>query len=179
MRGCFKILLSLAFVSEAQTNQSIYTDSLVNGWQDTSYCARNFTNQVPVHSGANSISATITSAWGGIQLDHVPMTNSVFGAVSFWLNGGTNGGQLLQMYGNLGSPQVAQGPRYYLASPLAHTWQQYTVPLSALGVANTTNFSGFAIQDSNGSAEPTFFLDDIQLISVNGPAVIHLSVNVG
>ncbi len=179
LRGCFKILLSLAFVAEAQTNQTIYTDSLVNGWQDSSYCTRNLLNTSPVHSGTDSISATITSAWGGIQLYHAPMTNSGFGAVSFWLNGGANGGQRLQMYGTLASPQVAQSPRYYLASPLANTWQQYIVPLSALGVVNTTNFSGFAIQDSNGSAEPTFYLDDIQLISVNGPAITHLTINAG
>ena len=171
------VALVVSTVSRAQTNLPIYTDSLLNGWQDYSYCTRSFTNHSPVHAGTNSISATIASAYGGIQLYHLDMTNSAYGTISFWLHGGTNGGQLLQMYGNLGSPPAAQAPRYHLATPLANTWQQYTVPLSALGVANKTNFTGFAIQDSNGSAEPTFFLDDLQLISVNGPALTHLSVN--
>ena len=103
MSGCFKIILGLSFVSEAQTNQIIYTDSLVNGWQDYSYCTRNLTNTSPTHSGTYSISATITSAYGSIQLYHAPFTNTGFGSVSFWINGGTNGGQLLQMYGNLGT----------------------------------------------------------------------------
>ena len=179
----FKILpllaLTLPWAAGAQTNQAIYTDSLINGWQDYSYCTHSLTNTSPVHSGSDSISVTITSAYGGIQPFHTPMTNSAFGAVSFWLNGGTAGGQRLQMYGNLGSGPTAQSPRYSLASPPANAWQQYTVPLAALGVANTTNFSGFAIQDANGSAEPVFYVDDIQLVSTSGPALTHLTVNAG
>jgi hypothetical protein len=46
-------------------------------------------------------------------------------------------------------------------------------------VNNATNFSGFAIQDSVGSTEPTFYLDDIQLVSSTPPAVTHLTVNAG
>ena len=39
----------------------------------------------------------------------------------------------LQMYGNLyvGGVNTAQSARYYLNTPLANTWQQYIVPLSA------------------------------------------------
>ena len=178
----FFLAVSLAapLVSVAQTNLTIYADSLVNGWQDWSYsCTRNFANTSPVHSGSDSISVTVTSAWGGIQLGHVEMTNSAYAFLSFWLNGGPTGGQLLQMYGNLdvGGTNTAQGARYYLNTPLANTWQQYTVPLAALGVANTTNFTGFAIQDAAGSAEPTFYLDDIQLVSAVAPALTHLTVN--
>ena len=177
----YQMILSLALplAAGAQTNQAIYTDSLVNGWQDYSYCTRNLANTSPVHAGNDSISATITSGYGGIQPFHTPMTNSAYGAVSFWLNGGATGGQRLQMYGNLGSGPTAQSPRYSLASPPANAWQQYTVPFAALGVANTTNFSGFAIQDANNSAEPVFYVDDIQLVSTSGPAITHLTVNAG
>ena len=136
--------------------------------QDSSYnCTLNYANTSPVYSGStDSISATITSAYGGIQLYHAPMTNTAYASISFWLNGGADGGQHLQMYGHLGRRwRRLQSARYSLNTPLANTWQQYTVPLSALGVANATNFTGFAIQDSAGSAEPTFYLDDIQLVS--------------
>ncbi|HKW30042.1 MAG TPA: glycoside hydrolase family 44 protein [Verrucomicrobiae bacterium] len=34
-------------------------------------------------------------------------------------------------------------------------------------VANQTNFSGFVIRDSAGTGEPTFYLDDISLVSTN------------
>ena len=177
----FILVVSLAApaVSVAQ-NVTIYADSLVNGWLDWSYnTTRNFANTSPVHSGNVSISATVTSAWGGIQLYHTGMTNTAYASISFWLNGGASGGQQLQMYGNLyvGGVNTAQSARYHLNTPLANMWQQYIVPLSALGVANTTNFTGFAIQDSVGSAEPTFYLDNIQLVNATAPVLTHLTVS--
>jgi hypothetical protein len=172
------ISLAVPMVSAAQTSMTIYTDSLVNGWSDGSYSVTlNYANTLPVHSGSDSISVTVNSAYGGIQLNHSSMTNSAFASISFWLNGGSSGGQQLQMYGNLSTG--VQTARYYLNAPMVNTWQQYIVPLSALGVANTTNFTGFAIQDSAGSSEPIFYLDDIQLVSSAGPALTHLTVNAG
>ena len=110
------ILLAVPVVSLAQTNMSIYTDSLVNGWSDGSYsCTRNFSNTSPVHSGNDSISVAITSAWGSLQFNHSSMTTTGFVSVSFWLNGGSIGGQQLQMYGSLGG--VAQTARPVLTSP--------------------------------------------------------------
>lgn len=155
----------------------IYSDSLVNNWQDYGYTTRNYVNTSPVHSGNDSISVTITGAYAGIQFYHLDMTNSAYGFISFWLNGGATGGQQLQMYGNLGTPIVSQSGRYYLSTPVANVWQQYIVPLSSLGVANKTNFTGFAIQDSAGSAEAVFYLDDVQLLNATAPALTHLTVN--
>jgi alpha-L-arabinofuranosidase len=165
--------------ARAQNNMTVYDDSLVNGWQDWSYTTHNLANTSPVHSGSDSISVTVTNAYAGVQFYHADMTNTAYASITFWLNGGATGGQQLQMYGNLGTPIVAQGARYYLNTPLANTWQQYTIPLSALGVAKATNFTGFAIQDSVGSAEPIFYLDDIQLVSAVAPALVHLTVNAG
>ena len=55
-----------------------------------------------------------------------------------------------------------------------------TAPLYTLGVNNVTNFSGFAIQDAGGSAEPTFYMADIELVGATPPpSVILLSVNAG
>jgi hypothetical protein len=181
-----KFIFAACFVTPliclAQSNLTIYTDSLAPGWADWSYnCTRNFFNTSPVHSGSDSISCVITNAYGGIALHHNAMTNSAYSNVSFWLNGGVSGGQQLQMYGtlNVNGSDVAQSGRFYLSTPAANTWQQYTVPLSALTVANTTNFTGFAIQDSAGGTEPIFYVDDIQLISSAVPAVVHLTVNAG
>src|SRR5260221_9119679 len=162
------MFLSCVVGLNAQTSLPVYTDSLLNGWSDGSYnIILNYANTSPVHSGSDSISATITSAYGGIQLNHSSMTNTAYASISFWLNGGASGGQHLQMYGNLSTG--TQSARYSLSAPIANAWQQYTVPLSALGVANKTNFTGFAIQDSAGSAESIFYLDDIQLLGAAGP----------
>jgi hypothetical protein len=178
----FILALSLAAPANAvaQTNLTIYGDSLVNGWQDYGFSTiRNFANPSPVHSGNNSISVTVIGAWGAFQVYHVGITNSEFSTISFWLNGSASGGQQLQMYATLGTPPVIQNPRYILNAPLVNRWQQYSVPLSALGVANATNFTGFAIQDSIGSTQPAFFVDDIQLISTSAPAMTHLTVDAG
>ena len=70
------VLLAAPAVSVAQ-NMTIYSDSLVNGWQDWSYSTtRNFANTSPVHFGSDSISATVTSAWGGIQLANLLLYHS-------------------------------------------------------------------------------------------------------
>ena len=46
------VALAAPALSMAQSNLTIYADSLVNGWQDWSYYAtRNFANTSPVHSG--------------------------------------------------------------------------------------------------------------------------------
>jgi hypothetical protein len=173
-------VISLPFSSIAQSNLTIYADSLAAGWADYSYgTTRSFANTSPVHSGTHSISVTITNAYGGLQLFHPPMTNTAYAFLSFWLNGGASGGQQLQMYGDLGPGPTGQSARFSLASPLVNSWRQYYVPLAALGVGNATNFSGFVIQDSVGSTEPTFYLDDIQLISATEPAVTHITVNAG
>jgi hypothetical protein len=165
--------------SLAQTNMTIYTDARVNGWSDGSYGSTvSYANTSPVNSGNDSVSVTITGAWGAFGLNHSSMTTTGFASVSFWLNGGAVGGQQLQMYGILGS--TVQSPRPVLTSPPAGAWQKYTVALSALGVANTNNFTGFVIQDHVGSAEPTFYVDDIQLDAVvPPPTVVHFNINAG
>jgi hypothetical protein len=176
---CSCLFLSLLAQNAARAQMTIYSNALVNGWVDWSYnCTRNFANPSPVYSGSEySISVTITNAYGGLQLYHAPMTNTACASISFWLNGGVDGGQQLQMYGLLGADGELQAPRYALNIPAAYIWVQYTVPLSVLGVANVTNFSGFAIQDSVGTSEPTFYLDDIQLSSATAPPLTQLTVN--
>jgi hypothetical protein len=172
------VLLAAPFFCRAQASFNIYSDALASGWLDYSYTITdNFANTAPLHSGSKSISVTINGAYGGIQLYHMPLTNAAYGSLTFWINGGSAGGQQLQVYGNLGSGPTAQTPRYHLNILPANTWQQYTVPLTFLGVANATNFSGFAIQDSTGAAQPTFYLDDIQLSSATAPALVNVSLN--
>jgi hypothetical protein len=166
------LLVCSAFQLKAQSNLVIYDDALENGFQNWGWAVLNYVNTSPVHSGSDSISVTITNGYIGIQIvnptqvDSTPYTN-----ITFWLNGGSSGGQHLQAYGLLdvtNNPATAQPPRVALANPTANTWTQYTVSLSSLGVANAANFTGFVIQDSANSAEPTFYMDDITLVAGSG-----------
>ena len=174
---CIALVLGAAEFGEAQS-LTIYADSLASGWSDASYgITKNYANTSPVHSGSDSITVTITGAYGGIGFYHAPLTNSAYASISFWINGGVSGGQQLQMYGTLGAGATVQSARYQVGLVTANTWQQFIVPLSALGVGNVTNFSGFVIQDSANSTEPTFYLDDVQLVNSTSPVVVHLSAN--
>lgn len=172
------VLLAISLIVPmlaAAQNMVVYNGTLTNGWQDYGYTTRNYQNTSPVYAGSYSVSVTIAGAYQGLQIHHADFSSAPYASLSFWLNGGTNGGQHLQIYGVLGGTN--QAARYYMSPPAANTWQQYIVPLAAFGVANATNFDAFVIQDSAGSAEPTFYLDDIELVSTAGPAVTHLNVN--
>src|SRR5208283_733321 len=145
-------------------DQVVYDDALENGWENWGWATLNYANTSPVHSGSDSISVTFTSAWQGIQIWHPDMDSTPYAAISFWLNGGSSGGQQLQVYGFLdagGSLNQWQSTSYQLVPLTANTWQQFIVPLTALGVADEGNFTGFVIQDSTGNAQPTFYVDDI------------------
>jgi hypothetical protein len=164
-----------------EASQTVYDDSLENGWQNWGWALLNYANTSPVHSGSDSISVTMTNAWEGLQLYHPDMDDSPYGSISFWINGGSSGGQVLQVYGLLDVNGTAnQGQSLYYPLTLAtNTWQQFIIPLSALGVNNQPNFTGFVIQGAINAVEPTFYVDDISLVTngimvsgTNPPVVI-------
>ena len=172
----FALLLGIAISAVAQAPLPIYTDNLVSGFQDWSWsCNRNFANTSPVHTGGYSIAVTNASG-GTLSLRSVTFTinTSPYNNLSFWINGGPVGGQHLRVYGLLnGTAQNA----YTLPALAANTWQQFTVPLSSLGVASKTNLNGFLFQNAVGGSQPVYYLDDIQLGAAPAPAVVNLNVD--
>src|SRR5438876_3211349 len=91
-------LLASAAALRGQASLPLYTDHLVNGFQDWSWGARNLANTVPVHSGANSASLSGT-AWNvALSLNHSGFDTTPYLNLSFWANGGAGGGQILHVY---------------------------------------------------------------------------------
>jgi hypothetical protein len=169
--------------ARAQNNLAIYTDSLINGFQDWGWATHNYANTSPVHAGVNSVSITIATAnFDGLQICRAAGTDldsTLYTNLTFWINGGASGGQQLKVYGLLhvgGSQNVGQISTN-LANLPTNSWQQVTLPLSALGVANKTNFTGFVIQSRIGAVQPTFYMDDIQLTANPPPALVRISIN--
>ncbi|WP_301002366.1 glycoside hydrolase family 44 protein [Capsulimonas corticalis] len=153
---------------------AIYTDSLQNGWQNWSWATTDLGNGSPVHAGADSISVT-AGGWAALYLHSNPIDTSPYTSLSFWINGGPTGGQLLQV----AADRNGGGQAGYQLSPLTSGWQQITIPLSALGVADVTDFDGFYIQDRTGTSQPTFYVDDISLIGLPiGSVSIDAAANV-
>jgi hypothetical protein len=157
-----------------QVDEWVYTDAIDNGWFDASSATVNFSAPSPVEDGSFSISVSAQPG-GALNLNHAPFDSSGYSAISFWINGGPTGGQTLEMQALIGNvPQ----PPVSLATPTANTWQNVSVSLASLGVANQPNLNGFYIFNPTGATEPVFFVDDIRLTTLPPPAQAHLNVNV-
>ena len=167
-------LLALVSPGLANDDQLIYSERLNNGWGNWGYGSTLvFTNPAPVHSGSNSISATMP-AWTRIWFVHDPIDTSLYTNFTFWVNGGTNGGQRLQVFA---STNGVDGTWVNIGPLPTNNWQQITISLAALGVANKMNLNYLWINNWSGSAQPVFYLDDISLAAKTPPATVHVSVN--
>jgi len=170
------LYLSLLFLcstlnSSLAQDQAIFTDSLQNGWLDWGWASINYNNSSPVHSGSRSVAVTITdNSWQAIYIAHADFNSSPYSSLTLWINGGASGGQQLQVVGHAGD---AVRLSTNLPPLVANTWQQYSIPLATLGLANRTDVDGIWIQDRVGAVQPTFYLDDIYLTtsSVAPPTV--------
>jgi hypothetical protein len=153
-------LLLPAWVS-AQTNMAVYTDSLQNGWVSYGWATNiNFANTSVTHSNSSDSISVQGANYQALYLHHDAWDSTTITNLSFYVNGGASGGQRLQVQATLsGSAQ----PVYPLPQLSTNAWQFISIPLSALGVAGNPNFDGFWIQDTSGSAFPTFYVDDITL----------------
>ena len=171
------MLVLLRPAARAQTALPIFTDHLVNGFQSWSWATVNFTNSAPVYptNAAASISV-LAPNYGGLWLHHSDFSTALYTSLSFWIHGGTNGGQLLVVNGTLDG---GSGSSYTLPALTANTWRQFTVPLSALGVAGKTNCTGFEIQSTSSGSVPVFYVSAVQLNAAAAPALTHLTVNAG
>lgn len=163
----------LPAVAHAQADQSVYTDALVNGWQDWSWATVNFSNTQPVQSGADSISVS-AGPYQALYLHHDAFDSSLYSNLVFWIDGGSTGGQLLQVQATLnGTAQTV----VTLPPLAANSWQQVTIPLSSLGVESQPNLDGFWIQDRSGTTQPRFYVDTISITAQPAPGVVNVTVN--
>jgi hypothetical protein len=161
----------LAWRSQAQTNEIIYSNTLQNGWADWSWSStNNFTCTSPVRPGDPDSISVSSGAYGALYLNVSAVTeldSSMFTNLTFWLNGGPSGGQVLTVDSTLDSSgqadTVAVGP---LA---ANTWQQYTVSLASLGVADDPDLDGFWFQNNTANTIPTYYVADMVLIVAPPP----------
>ncbi|MFM1767473.1 MAG: hypothetical protein RJA22_2 [Verrucomicrobiota bacterium] len=168
------LLLAGAVLAPAQTDQAIYSDALVNGWENWSWATVNLANTTPVRSGTRSISVN-SGAWQAIYLHHAAFNTAGYTTLAFWIHGGASGGQRLQVQAlRNGTAQ----PAVTLAPLTANAWQQIQVSLSSLGVASVADMDGFWIQDVTGTTQPAYYLDDLSLVAVPAPAAVNVSVDV-
>jgi hypothetical protein len=158
----------------AQAGLSLYTDNLVNGFQSWSWATVNFLSAAPVHSGSYAIAVT-DGGGQALVFNRAEFNSTPYAYLTFWVNGGSSGGQLLKVSGLLDYNPL---PALNISALPANSWQQVTISLATLGVANKPNVTGFQIQGRTG-AQPTFYVDDVQLTPAATPAVVHLGADAG
>lgn len=162
--------------SVSVSDVTVYADALDPAWADWSWDTnRNMASASPVHTGSHSLAVTYTAAWGGLYLETSGLVASDYTTLSFWLNGGTTGGQNVSI-------KLVSGGTFtggVALSPVKGAWSQVNLPVS--GFTNLgSDISGVVWQDTSGtSTQGTFYLDDITLTGSNTPpAPLSLSIDV-
>jgi len=170
--GLVLVLLGWRLTATAQTNSSIYSDELNNGFQNWSWGNVNFASTSPVHSGTYAIRYNDV-AWNAISFWHADFNPAPCTNLTFWANGGTNGGQIVQIYLQYGANS---GPAYQLPALPANTWRQFNLPFKTLGVAGVTNLNRLNFQLTASGTTGAFSLDDVNLTTTT-PVPVQISVD--
>ncbi len=148
--------------ARAQGNEIIYSNSLQNGWANWSWATNNLSCTSPVLPGYSDSISVSCSNNTALYLHQAPSDSTPFTNLTFWLNGGTSGHQVLTVTGTLSETHQTL---YTLPALVANTWQQFTVSLASLGVAGQPNFDGIWIWNDNNFTIPTFYVEDIVLVA--------------
>ena len=157
-------------------NQTVYDDALENGWQDYGWATLNFSNPSPVHTGTASIGVVDPGAsYEALYLHHAASDPLAYQSLSFWVYPTVAGTNQLRLQATISGSSQASVFLSFTAAQV-HGWVQETVPLSTLGVAASSSFDGFWIQNNTG-APLTFYVDDISLIAAAPPNPVLLSVD--
>lgn len=174
MRWTILGLIILPWLASAQTTQVVYVDSLENGWQNWSWATVNLASTSYVQSGAYAISVN-ASNWQALYLaTAAPINPAVFTGLSFWVNGGAAGGQVVQVQGTISS--VGQTPILLQPMP-TNAWRQHSISLTALGFTNGIPLDGVWFQIATAGSAPIFYVDTIVFsgaASTSGPPQPHV-----
>ncbi|MGP8198028.1 MAG: alpha-L-arabinofuranosidase [Limisphaerales bacterium] len=176
-------LLTLSPSLLAQASLPVYTDNMVNGFQDRSWMPHNLASTSLVHSGANSISATPSAVWQALAFAATiynsyegGFNNTPYNNFVFWANGGPAEGQVLEIFAYYDGEENSGNA--YVLPPLTNSWQQYSIPLSYLLPVGVSNLYQINIQITPyGRSTATFYVDDVSFSARPAPALEHLSVD--
>jgi hypothetical protein len=177
------LLVASSHSLSAQATLPLYLNALENTWQNWSWIPNNFASTTYAPPGfTDSISATANGTWQAISLGsdvvnvYQGLDISPYQSLVFWANGGATGGQKLQVYpGNFDGDGI--GADYTVPTLAPNTWTQFTIPLSTICPAGTTNIDRFSFQLTPNGTSGTWYLGDIYLTPKTAPALVNLSVD--
>ena len=81
--------------------QVVYAKGLATGWENWSYnsITVDLAHSAHVHAGTHAVAVTYTGGWSGFQIGYhaASLDISAYDTFRFWINGGTSGGQTIQL----------------------------------------------------------------------------------
>jgi hypothetical protein len=152
---------AMVTVQTAGNSVVIYGDTLATGYNNYSWSSTcNFNDASPVRVGTKSLSITYSTGWAALYLQKASgaQSHAGFTAYSFWAHGGTGAARQCQFFTR--SSSGAESKHVTISIP-ANTWTLITIPLSSLG--NPSDASGIMLQESTGSAQAEFNIDQLEL----------------
>ncbi len=142
MKSPFHLLVAMllflsALAARASDDMRIYSGRFDNGWYDSwSWMPRYATNS-PVYTNnsvyvpSNSMALAPSGQWQAWWLKSgTSVDTTIYTTVSFWLNGGSTGGQSIEINAETNGSEL---PGIWVTAP-ANTWQQVTISLATLAV---------------------------------------------
>ncbi len=189
------MLVLVATAANAAAPLVVYDNALQSGFADSSWANTadySLINTTPTYAGSTDSIRFVARNWGGLQLVAGANEFSVadYQSLTFYINGGNSGGQLLQAYvcDNYGA--ISQ--TYPLSSQVAggvippNSWALVTLDFNSAGLTHGT-FNCLVIMDANGSndagGQPAVFIDQIVFNARTTPlpsgVAVNVSVNAG
>ena len=160
----------------ADGSLTIYQDQLADDWQNWSWSTDvDLTSSGTVQAGNQAVAVTYTGGYGGFSLRKGSgVSTANYEAVELWVHGGSGEDQSLKVYtqssdegGNSASVNI---------TAVAGSWQRITIALSELG--SPTSIKRLTVQSNASGAQPTIYLDNIQLVGGSSARVASASPEV-
>ena len=132
----------------------IYNDALGDGWQSWSWAT--VTMQVP--AGNVQPIKVEGGPWSGLALHHAPIYTKGYSKITFYINGGVDGGQTLAVKVDVDGKALDKS---VVIQPKAKTWSPVSVSLKDIG-GQDVNIDGILIQGQADAYKP-YYIDKIQI----------------
>ena len=153
------------------SSYTLYDDTVASGWADQSWASSVDPDDTsPVNNGTKSIEVVYASAWQGLKYKNNDFDTTDYDDLEIAVNVGTDTSVNLYLYfrdSNDTLLDVVNLDSYNGGSWSANTWEELTIPLTALDMDNRTGTTSMHIEADGAS---TINYDDIKFTSVSGSA---------
>lgn len=132
----------------------VYDDAMGDGWQSWSWAKV----QLQVPAGNVQPIKVEGDPWTALAFHHEPISTKGYSKLTFYINGGTDGGQSIAIKVLVNGKAVDSN---YVIQPKVKTWARVEVPLKDIGGADTT-IDGIWFQ-GQGDAYKPYYVDKIKI----------------